>query len=135
MKRSTEINYLKKAFAIVFNRPVSNKEAEATLRIVETIKEKRGKSSLKDFSQIAAALLLMCTLWLSCSPKKPLDSYSKSYTEVEAYVNLKFGEVAVVKIKDCEYVFWDYYRGSDMEHYAGCTNAAHCNSVSPTSDF
>ena len=33
--------------------------------------------------------------------------------------------VEIVKIRDCDYVFWENGYGLDMEHYAGCVNPDH----------
>lgn len=33
----------------------------------------------------------------------------------------------IIMVRDCEYVLWHRGYGSDMEHYAGCTNPIHYN--------
>lgn len=35
------------------------------------------------------------------------------------------GPLEIVKVRDCEYVLWHNGYGSDMEHYADCSNPAH----------
>lgn len=37
------------------------------------------------------------------------------------------GDVEIIKIRDCDYVFWHNSYGSDMEHYQGCLNTNHSN--------
>lgn len=39
----------------------------------------------------------------------------------------RYAEFQIVKLRNCEYVLWHNGHGSDMEHYAGCTNPQHCN--------
>ena len=34
-------------------------------------------------------------------------------------------DINIVKVRDCEYVFWHNGYGSDMEHYADCNNPNH----------
>lgn len=36
-------------------------------------------------------------------------------------------DINIVKVRDCEYVFWHNGNGSDMEHYADCNNPNHKN--------
>lgn len=66
---------------------------------------------------IRGILFIVCILLLSCAPPETKRSYPSH--EPDAYVNIKMFEVAVVRVKDCEYVFWERGYGSDMEHYAG----------------
>jgi hypothetical protein len=33
--------------------------------------------------------------------------------------------VSIMKVGECEYVFWENSYGSDMEHYEGCSNPKH----------
>ena len=34
-------------------------------------------------------------------------------------------DARIFQIGECEYVFWQYGHGSDMEHHAGCKNPIH----------
>ena len=34
-------------------------------------------------------------------------------------------DINIVKVRDCEYVLWHNGYGSDMEHYADCSNPNH----------
>jgi hypothetical protein len=56
--------------------------------------------------------------------KKPIGEWYKSGNN---QFNDEEWDLQIVKVRDCEYVLWHNWAGSDMEHYEGCDNPKHCN--------
>lgn len=69
---------------------------------------------MKDILIIVFVVLLTS----ACSPGGEAVNVEKG----EFY---KLNQTQIVKIRNCEYVFWHNGYGSDMEHYEGCENKEH----------
>lgn len=67
--------------------------------------------------------LFVLFLLISCGTK-PQDE-NKSIEKIKNYIPDRTYSVEIVKVKDCDYVFWNKGYGSDMEHYAACSNPLH----------
>lgn len=48
----------------------------------------------------------------------------------QARTGVKYGYIGLQKVKDCEYVLWNYVDAVALEHYADCSNPAHDTFVS-----
>jgi hypothetical protein len=73
-------------------------------------------------------ILILIFLVVSCVPFVPEENTLN--TKGERYnTNRKKrdwdNDIEIIKVRDCEYVFWHNGYGSDMEHYEGCTNPIH----------
>ena len=65
---------------------------------------------------------------LSSCGTEPKENIEQEIDNREIYiVDGTYDEVQIIKVRNCEYIFWHNGYGSDMEHYEGCNNAEHCN--------
>lgn len=48
----------------------------------------------------------------------------------QARMEVKYGHIGIQKVKDCDYVVWNYVDAVALEHYAACSNPAHDTFVS-----
>lgn len=59
--------------------------------------------------------LLIIISFFGCKDRQREQSSKEFYSN----------NIEVVKVRNCEYVLWHNSYGSDMEHYAGCSNNEH----------
>ena len=79
-------------------------------------------------NKLSYTLYFVLVAVLSSCGTEPKENIEQEIDNREIYiVDGTYDEVQIIKVRNCEYVFWHNGYGSDMEHYEGCNNGEHCN--------